>query len=168
MRVRRLSHGAQQGQALILALVLLGLLSAFSVAVMRLASASQDTASSVREAAYRDAQGEAGALMARQLVADGLGCTTNKQVTAQVAGTTITVKVTTAPSACSGQDNGNGNGDGNGNGNQGTVAGTYIITGCATGSAPTTITVVARQPNEDTNTLNVDVVHFAYGSNSSC
>ena len=58
----RASHRrTEQGQALILALALLGLLSAFSVSILRLASSSADTVSSVRETAYRDALRGAGA-----------------------------------------------------------------------------------------------------------
>jgi hypothetical protein len=154
---------AEQGQALILALVLLGLLSAFSVAILRLASASQSSLSSVRQTAYQDSQRSAGAFMARQLVVDGLGCSSSA-VNAQFSnGDTISATVGKAPDACAGQQI-DPDGDG------GAVPGSYVV--CTTvnssgGPYHATVTVSAH-PSSTGSNLTIDVVHYAFGSNSPC
>ncbi|HEY6379369.1 MAG TPA: hypothetical protein VI316_09325 [Candidatus Dormibacteraeota bacterium] len=157
MSVRAQRRSAERGQALILALVLLGTISVVSVSLLRLASASVGTASSVRQAAYRDGAREAGGLMARQLVADGLGCTASP-MTAQVAGETVTVAVKASPANCPTPDPGDGDG--------GTAPGPYVL--CTTVSAPggpypATVTVAATQPGGSGTPVNVDIVHLAYG-----
>lgn len=166
---------AERGQALVLALVLLGLLSVFSVSALRLASASQITATSMREASFRDAQGVAGGLMARQLVADGLGCSSSA-VTAQFAGATVrstvaqSVNPLSPPPACATQDNQNGQNDGGKGRDKGTVPGLYVI--CSTVSSGgvdfhATVTVSAA-PSGDGTTLTVDIVHLTYGGGPPC
>jgi hypothetical protein len=169
MSVRRLRRQAQRGQALILALALLGLLSAFSVSALRLESAAQTTAGSVRESAYRDAAGQAAGQMARQLIADGLGCNTSTPTTAQYSAETVSVTVAQSstplspPAACATTEV-DSDGDG------GTVPGTYVL--CATvttsgGSYAETISVSA-QPGGPGNPLTVDIVHFDYGQHPPC
>jgi len=89
-------RGSERGQALIIALVVLALLSAFSVAILHFASSVQTTVTSTRQVAYRDTVGDAAALAARDLVAQGLGCpaATPIQTTTRFVSSGETVSVT--------------------------------------------------------------------------
>jgi hypothetical protein len=110
----------ERGQALILALVVLALLGAFSVAILHFASSVQTTVASTRQAAYRDSLGDAAALAARDLVAQGLGCpdpVAPVQATTKFVSSAETVSVTPdkwtssqqpAPPACTPGSGGNG------------------------------------------------------------
>jgi Tfp pilus assembly protein PilX len=150
---------AERGQALILALALLGLLSAFSVAALRLASASQPLASSVRQSAYQDALREAGGLMARQFVADK-GCSSSSgTATFSANGEAITVTVAHTPPACATVTG------------PGAMPGDYIL--CSTVNAsgvdyPAMVSLTALLPNGTGTTLRIDIVHVAYGKNLPC
>jgi hypothetical protein len=165
MRVTAQRRHAERGQALILALALLGLLSGFSVAVLRLASASQPLASSVRQSAYQDAEREAGGQTARQLIADGLGCSPSPMTATFAAnGETTTERVAKAPPECAslGADT---------DGGDGALPGDYVV--CSTVSAggvdyPATVTVRALLPNGGGTSVNIDIVHFTFGTNPPC